>query len=431
MRLTDVAIRKAKPRDRAYKLTDGRGLTLLVQPSGAKWWRLRYRFNGVEKMLSLGVYPDVSLVEARERHASARRSLAANIDPSAERHAARRTAEHTFGFVARSWLRSLEDAVAADRRSTKTLYKAKWMLDTFVLPTLGTRPIGEITPTELLAVLKVIEARGLHETARRTKQRCGQVFRHAIGLGIPCRDLTPDLRGLLEPPTVRHHPSLTNPRDVGRLLRAIDAYVGRETTKLALQLAPLVFVRPSELRHAEWTEIDFEAAEWRLPASKMKMRVQHVVPLSTQAIAVLKAAHAINGDNRYVFPKQTDPTHPMSGETINQALRAMGFSNEQMTAHGFRSMASTLLNERGYRPDAIERQLAHGDPDGVRGAYNYAEYLPERREMMQGWADYLHELKTKARPEQGASRRTATSQKGAKSEPRSRRPARIVRTGSA
>jgi integrase len=305
------------------------------------------------------------------------------------------------------------------------------MLDTFVLPTLGARPMGEITPTELLAVLKAIEARGLHETARRTKQRCGQVFRHAVGLGIPCRDLTPDLRGLLEPPTVRHHPSVTNPRDVGRLLRAIDAYTGRDTTKLALQLAPLVFVRPSELRHAEWTEIDLEAAEWRVPAAKMKMRVQHVVPLSTQAIEVLKAAKAIHGNGRYVFPKQADPTRPMSGETINQALRAMGFSNEQMTAHGFRSMASTLLNERGYRPDAIERQLAHGDPDGVRGAYNYAEYLPERREMMQGWADYLDELKAKASPDHAVSRRTRASHGDATPDARPRRGRRVNRTASA
>jgi integrase len=275
-----------------------------------------------------------------------------------------------------------------------TYQKAKWMLQSFVFPELGNRPIGSITPSELLVVLKKIETQGLNETARRTKQRCGQVFRHGIGLGSVERDITVDLRGLLEPPIVTHHASITDPSTVGALLRAIYGYTGKRTTVCALKLAPLLFVRPGELRTAEWAHVDLGNAEWRIPAAIMKMGVQHIVPLSLQALAVLEELKDVTGHGRYLFPALGKPHRTMSENTINDALRTLGYSHDDMTGHGFRSMASTLLNEQGcWSADAIERQLAHGEGNHVRAAYNYAEYLPERRRMMQAWADCLDALR--------------------------------------
>lgn len=273
---------------------------------------------------------------------------------------------------------------------------AKWMLQSFIFPELGNRPIGTITAPELLVVLKKIETQGLNETARRTKQRCGQVFRHGIGLGYAERDITVDLRGLLEPPIVTHHASITDPTAVGALLRAIDGYTGRRSTVCALKLAPLLFVRPGELRAAEWAHLDFDAAQWQIPGVIMKMDVQHIVPLSRQALTILRELKDITGDGRYLFPALGKPHQTMSENTISDALRTLGYARNDITGHGFRSMASTLLNEQGcWTADAIERQLAHGEDNHIRAAYNYAEYLPERRRMMQAWADYLDELRLK------------------------------------
>lgn len=394
MSLTDTAVRLAKPRERAYRLSDGRGLCLLIQPNGSKWWRLRYRFQGTEKMLSLGIYPDVPLSEARERREIARKTLATGTDPSADRKEKKATQKNTFQAIAEHWLAGLARHVRDKRRAESTYRKAKWLLESFIFPDLGARPIGSTTAPELLAVLKKIEGDDMHESARRAKQRCGQVFRHAIGLGYATRDITLDLRGLLEPPVVTHRAAIKEPSKVGALLRATDGYSGREATRLALKLAPLVFLRPGELRRAEWAHIDFEEAQWRIPPRIMKMREQHIVPLSRQALDVLHQLHAITGSGRYLFPGLGNPDRPMSENTLNKALRILGYNGDEMTAHGFRSIASTLLNEQHrWTGDAIERQLAHGERDSIRAAYNYAEYLPERRQMMQAWADYLDELR--------------------------------------
>lgn len=392
MPLTDTALRNARPRERPYKLSDGRGLCLLVQPNGSKWWRFRYSWQGAERMLSLGTYPDTPLYEARNRREAARRSIDQGVDPGAER-GRREAKDNTFRSIAEHFLSQLEKQVRANKRSDRTLRKARWALETYVYPDLGRRPIEAITPKDLLVTLKKIEGLGLLETARRTKQRCGQVFRHAIGLGHASRDITTDLRGLLEAPTVAHHASLTDPAAVGALLRAIDGYTGREVTRLALKLAPLVFVRPGELRHAQWDDVDLENAQWRIAAQRMKKKIQHIVPLSRQALEILRQLKNVTGIGSLLFPGQTDQARPMSENTINLALRSLGYSSSDMTGHGFRSMASTLLNEQGWPPDAIERQLSHTEDDEVRGAYNYARHLSIRRRMMQVWADYLDELR--------------------------------------
>jgi len=355
-------------------------------------------------MLSLGTYPDISLSEARNRREAIRKTLAEGTNPSAERKATKATRKNTFEAVARHYLSGLARHVRVNRRSESTLNKAKWMLETYIFPDLGRRPIGSITAQELLTVLKKIETQGLHETARRAKQKCGQIFRHAIGLGYAQRDIAVDLRGLLEAPIVTHHASITEPGKVGALLRAIDGYTGRRETRSALQLAPLVFVRPGELRRAEWAHFDLDEAQWRIPRHIMKMEVQHIVPLSDQALAILRELQTITGNGRYLFPALGDPDRTMSENTINKALRILGFDGDEMTGHGFRSIASTLLNEQGcWTTDAIERQLAHGERNGVRAAYNHAEHLPERRQMMQAWADYLDELR--------AGRKTVRRQK--------------------
>lgn len=393
MPLTDTALRNARPRERPYKLSDGRGLCLLVQPNGSKWWRFRYSWQGAERMLSLGTYPDTPLSEARNRREAARQSIDQGVDPGAERRGRREAKDNTFRSIADHFLSQLEKQVRAAKRSDQTLRKARWAPETYVYPDLGRRPIDGITAKELLVTLKKIEALGLLETARRTKQRCGQVFRHAIGLGHAGRDITTDLRGLLEAPTVEHHASMTDPASVGALLRAIDGYTGREVTRFALKLAPLVFVRPGELRHAQWDDVDLENTQWRIGAQRMKKKVQHIVPLSRQALEILRQLKGVTDDGSFLFPAQGDRARPMSANTINLALRALGHSSSDMTGHGFRSMASTLLNEQGWPPDAIERQLSHTKEDEVRGAYNYAQHLSIRRRMMQVWADYLDELR--------------------------------------
>ena len=402
MPLTDIAVRQTKARDRAYKLADGSGLCLLVQPNGSKWWRYRYRFWGCEKMLSVGVYPGTSLSQARALAGEARTLLGEGKDPGAERVIARKTQDTSFEAVARHLLAAMEKHVRADKRAFATYKKNRWVQEKLLFPKLGSRPVGDITPKELLSVLKDIETKGQYETARRAKQRAGQIFRHAIGLSYASRDITTDLKGLLAPPIVSHHASIIDPAEVGKLMRAIYSYSGNIETRSGLKLAPLLIVRPGELRKAEWEQFDFGSAEWRIPARKMKMRAPHIVPLSHQAVEILKELKEATGDGQYLFPKLGDRFRPMSENTVNKALRTLGYVREEMTGHGFRSTASTLLNEQGWDHDAIERQLAHTERSGVRAAYNYAEHLPLRRQMMQAWADYLDKLR-EAKPEETRS----------------------------
>jgi integrase len=391
MPLTDTGVRNAKPKAKPYKLADERGMFLLVSPGGAKWWRLKYRFNGKEKLLSLGVYPDVGLKDAREKRDAARKLIAARIDPSANRkiqNSARiERAENSFEAIAREWY-AKHSPKWAESHASKVLTR----LEKDVFPWIGGQPIAEIAAPELLATLRRIESRGAIETAHRAHQTCGQVFRYAVATGRATRDPSGDLRGALQPVISTHHASITDPKEIGALLRAIATYSGEFATKCAIRLAPLVFLRPGELRGAEWAEIDLEKLEWRIPKERMKSRVPHVVPLSTQAVAILAELKPLTGDGRLVFPGVRSRERPMSENTVNAALRRLGYTSEQMTGHGFRSMASTLLNEHGWNRDAIERQLAHGERDAVRAAYNYAEFLPERRKMMQWWADHLAAL---------------------------------------
>lgn len=392
MALTDTAIRKAKPTDKPLKLSDGAGLYLLLNPNGSRWWRFDYRYGGKRKTLSMGTYPDTGLADARARRDEARKLLAAGVDPGEQRKAVKlagaERAANSFAVIAEEWL-----AKQAGRMAPATLAKARWTLDDLVLPWIGDRPIAEIDPPEVLRLLQRIEERGAHETAHRTKQRCGQVFRYAIATHRATRDPTADLRGALTPAKVTHRAAVTDPAKVGELLRAIDGYTGSFVVRSALKLAPLVFARPGELRQAEWSEIDLDGALWRIPAGKMKMREEHTIPLPSQAIAVLRELQPLTGNGQYVFPSERSRQRPMSDGTINAALRRLGFDKDTMTGHGFRAMASTRLNEMGWSPDVIERQLAHAERNKVRAAYNRAQYLDERKQMMQSWADYLDGLR--------------------------------------
>ncbi len=393
MALTAIQVKTTKATDKPQKLTDGGGMYLLVQPNGAKYWRLDYRFAGKRKTLAIGVYPDISLLEARERRDAARKILANGADPGeikkVKKAAAVALTENCFEMVAREWF-SKHAPNWRENHSDKIIRR----LEVDIFPWLGARPIGEITAPELLDTIRRIESRGALETAHRALANCGQVFRYAIATGRAQRDTAADLRGALPPTREKHHASITDPKAIGELLRNLAGYQGNFITRCALRLAPLVFVRPGELRKAEWAEIDFEKAEWRIPAEKMKMRAVHIVPLSTQALALLREIQPLTGSGQYVFTGARTSKRPMSENAVLAALRRMGYTKDEMTGHGFRSMASTLLNEQGFNRDAIERQLAHAERDGVRAAYNYAEYLPERRKMMQHWADYLDELAT-------------------------------------
>ncbi|MCU7839656.1 MAG: tyrosine-type recombinase/integrase [Candidatus Thiodiazotropha sp. (ex Troendleina suluensis)] len=393
MALTDTAVRNAKYKEKDRKLFDGGGLFLLVKPNGARYWRLKYRFHGKEKLLALGVYPDVSLKSARDKRDDARKLIANGIDPSEARKAekAARNNENSFEAIAREWWGN-----RASNWSESHSSRIMLRLENDVFPWIGTKSIGDITPAELLTVLRRVESRGAIETAHRIHQSCGQIFRYAVATLRAERDTSADLKGALPPVSKKHFASITEPKQIGELLRAIDGYQGAFITRCALQLAPLTFVRPGELRHAEWTEIDLDKAEWRIPADKMKMKSVHVVPLSTQAIAVLNEIKPLTGSGQYVFPSVRSLKRPMSENTVNAALRRLGFTKKEMTGHGFRSMASTILNEQGWHRDAIERQLAHAESNSVRAAYNYAEHLPERIKMMQAWADYLDGLKNDA-----------------------------------
>lgn len=390
MALTVLQINKAKPKVKQYKLGDGDGMFLLVRPSGSKYWRMKYRINGKEKQLALGKYPEVSLKLARERRADARKAIARGIDPLAQKQAEKRAQSDadSFEVVAREWIdaRSGEWGDSNRHQVTRRLER-----DAF--PWIGQTKVHDLEPPELLQMLRRIEGRGAVETTHRIKGLVGQVMRYAVATGRAQRDPTQDLAGALKTKRARHHASIINPAEIGPLLRVIDAYGGQPVTRYALQLAPLVFVRPGELRKAEWSEVDLDKAEWRIPAERMKMAAPHIVPLAEQAVAILDDVEALTGAGRYVFPGARSADRPMSENTINAALRRLGYSKDQVTGHGFRSMASTLLNEQGWNRDAIERQLAHAERDGVRAAYNYAEHLPERRRMMQAWADYLDGLK--------------------------------------
>jgi integrase len=385
-RLSDTAARNAKSKSKPYKLADGEGLFLLVMPSGSKYWRMKYFFLGKEKTLALGVYPAVPLADARDGRAHARKLLAAGKDPGETKkeikQAASQQAANTFEVVAREWFEKrkhewapITAEVALDR------------LEMHILPKLGHRPIADITSPDVLAMLRVVEDRGALETARRVMNICGQIFRYAVATGRTERNPVPDLRGALKTPVVKHR-SYLKESELPPYLKKLESYNGSPQTKLALRLLLLTFVRTNELRAAEWTEIDWHKAEWRIPADRMKMKELHIVPLSKQAIAVLRDLEKHSGNRKYVFPNEHQPSTFMSENTMLYALYRMGY-HSRATGHGFRSTASTILNEHGFRPDVIERQLAHGERNSVRAAYNHAQYLNERREMMQWWANYL------------------------------------------
>jgi integrase len=401
MPLNDIAIRSVKPRDRTFKLFDSGGLYLEVSTSGGKYWRWKYRFAGKETRLAFGVYPEVSLKAARKKRDEARYQLGKGIDPGQLRRAEKISLAGTESFeaIAREWHAKFSSGWVASH-GDRILRR----LENDIFPWLGKRPIKEIKAPELLAVLRRIESRGAQETAHRAMQNCGQVFRYGVATGRAERDPTGDLRGALPPPKEKHHASIIEPRRVAELLRAIDSYRGFFATRCALQLAPLVFVRPGELRKAQWSEIEFDNEQWRIPAERMKMREQHIVPLSRQAVEILRELEPLT--NRpmasrpnapcYIFPSARTRERPMSNNAILAALRRMGYTKDEMTGHGFRSMASTLLHEQGWNHQVIERQLAHAERNAVSAAYNFAEHLPERRKMMQAWADYLDGLKAGA-----------------------------------
>lgn len=391
--LTDKRLKSLKPREKLYRLADALGLCIEVRPSGSLYWRYRYRFNGEAQMLSLGHYPEVTLAEARRRRDHACKTLASGKDPGTVRKdrkvALVAAVQNTFEAVGREWMQRQDVAEA-------TAEKNRWLLETFAFPTIGKRPLREITARDLLTLLRKLESADKLETAQRLKQKIGQVFRYAIIEGKAETDPTASLRGALKTPKTRHHATITEPKAIGELLRAIDGFTGHYVTQSALRLLPLVFVRPGELRNAEWSEFDLDAVEWRIPAERMKMKAAHLVPLSSQAVAILRDLHPLTGTARYVFPGIRTTHRPMSENTINAALRRLGYDKDQMTGHGFRAMASSRLNEMGcWTPDAIERQLAHAESNKVRAAYTHgAAYLEERRRMMQHWANYLDALKT-------------------------------------
>ncbi|MHB1926157.1 MAG: tyrosine-type recombinase/integrase [Leptospirillum sp.] len=390
MALTDATIRNAKPGEKARKLTDGDGLYIFMTLTGSRLWRYDYRFDGKRKTLSIGAYPGVTLREAREKRDGIRKMIRAGIDPSQAKKAQKDSASgaDSFESLAREWFSKFSPTWTPSH-GERILRR----LERDIFPWIGKRPIAEVKAPELLTVLRRIEERGAVETAHRASQNCGQVFRYAVATGRAERDPTGDLRGAIPPTKQTHHASITDPREIGALLRAIDAYEGGLIVRCALRLAPLVFVRPGELRKAQWSEINWDKSEWVIPAERMKMREKHIVPLSRQSLEILRELQPLTGDGKYLFPSPRTSDRPMSDNAILSALRRMGYTGDQMTGHGFRSMASTLLNEQGWHRDAIERQLAHAERDSIRAAYNYAEHMPERRRMMQSWADYLGELR--------------------------------------
>jgi integrase len=393
MALTDTAIRLAKAEASDRKLADGKGLYLLVTASGSKLWRLKYRIDGKEKKLALGSYPDVGLKQARTRRDAARQLAQAGIDPSIAKREARIAkrvaASNTFAGIADEYVTKLE----AEGKAAVTIAKTRWLLAK-LSPALSTRPIAEITPHELLAVLKKVERAGQRETARRLRSFSSRVFRYAVATARASVDPAQPLQGALVSPVAKHHAAITDPINFGKLLRSIDNYSGQPVTKLALRFTPHVYQRPGEVRKAEWSEIDFDKALWTIPAERMKQRQPHRVPLSQQALAILRVAEEWSGGGRYIFPKLGSPLKPMCENAINGALRRMGYGPDDMTAHGFRSTASSLLNESGkWSADAIERALSHVDGNQVRATYHRGAHWAERIEMAQWWSDHLDTLR--------------------------------------
>jgi len=402
MPLTDTMVRNAKPGQKAIRLKDDRGLYLEVTPAGGKLWRLRYWLNSRENRISLGVYPDVSLKDARDRRDAARKLIANGVDPSQARKDKKADAEvqaaedaNTFEVVARDW-HAKQVKAWSEGHAAKVLGR----MEQHLFPAFGNIPISTLRAPAILPTLREIEDKGNHETAKRLRQYCEAVFTFAISTGIAERNVGADLRGALAPCRATNRPAIIDPKGVAQLLRAIDGYQGSPVVLAALRLAPLVFVRPGELRQAEWSEIDLDATggpRWSIPAEKMKMRRDHIVPLSKQAVEIITEIYSLTGQDRYLFPCNRTNGRCMSNMALNAALRRLGYEQGEMCAHGFRAMASTLLNELGWNSDLIERQLAHAERNSIRAAYNRAEYLPERRKMMQAYADYLDKLKAGAK----------------------------------
>jgi integrase len=406
-RLTEATIRNAIRRHKPYRLSDGMGLGLIVNPDGSKWWRFRYRyglkptiFKGKnreqEKTLSFGVYPEVRLAEARERRDECRAMLRKRVDPGAQRNIEKLASGDTVQLVAEEFLTALQrpsPKSGVRPLAAKTLAKARRRLQQYVYPCIGNRPIGLITVPELFAVLKKVQDGGKYETCKRIRQWCGKVWRHAVVTGRAPLNIVLQMRGAFIPVRSESHPAITSPARVGQLLRAIEGYTGERVTTLALKLEPYVFGRHVELRCAEWAEFDLARAEWRIPARRMKMREPHIVPLCHQALAILTELRALTAQGRYLFPNVLNMNRPMSENTLNGALRALGFGGEEMTIHGFRTLASTLLNEAGIDPDLIELQLAHLERDSSRRAYNRSSRMPARRKLMQLWGDALDRLR--------------------------------------
>ena len=394
MALNDVGIRALKPRDRIYKCTDSHGLYLEVRPSGSKLWRCKYSHLGKDKRIALGRYPEVGLAEARRRRDDAKRKLYEGVDPLAERKREKLlaiyNAANTFGDLAKEYI----DKMVAEGRADTTTTKANWLLEQ--LAPIAGQAVADLKPIDVLAALKRIEAKGKLETARRCRSFASRVFRYAVATGRAETDPTSVLRGALITPKTKHHSAILDPDAVGELLRSIDAYSGHMITRLAMQISPHVMARPGEIRKAQWPEFDLDKAVWKIPAERMKMRRPHAVPLSRQVLARLVELHALTGPDGFVFPAFHTSRRPLSENTINQAFRRMGYAVGEVTAHGLRTTASTLLNESGkWRPDAIERSLAHTDADSIRGTYNRGFYWEERVAMHQWWSDYLDQLREK------------------------------------
>lgn len=386
--LTDAAIRGFACRSKRYSIADGNGLYIEIMPNGNKYWRMRVEVNGMVYRRSLGQYPNIGLKEARKIRDAIHIKIAMGEDPFAKRQSQVQMETKTFEEIAQEWL----DRKVRPIRTRGHIRTITSRLNRLILPYIGEKQINEITPAEILSLLRRIEEREAYETAHRTLQICSQIFRYGIAIGQAERDITADLRGALVPVSAKRYPTITNPEEIRALMRAIREMGGSPIIRCALLLQAYTFVRPGELRKAEWDEFNLDAAEWRIPAEKMKMRRLHIVPLSRQAIEIVNETHTYAWQkSKYLFPNFRTSERPMSDATINAAIRRLGYSQEEFTGHGFRSMASTILNEHGWPADVIERQLAHIEKSKVRAAYNHAEYLDKRREMMQWWADWLDE----------------------------------------